>query len=284
MQLRPTRRKAALPAGHDGPSLMMGLGLGVLVGVIMALTGAGGGILAVPLLIFGLGISVSQAAPIGLLAVGMAAALGAALGLKEGIVRYKAATLMAGTGIILAPIGVWGAHHADNRWMSLLFACVMLWVAFRTYRRAGSQSVGASDTGCGPPCMINQQTGRFAWTWRCARALSSSGALAGLLSGLLGVGGGFVMVPVLKCFTDLPMQSIIATSLAVIALVSVSAVTAGAMAGTIDWSVAWPFASGALAGMLVGRRVATRVAGPQLQRGFAVVAAVVALGLIIKAL
>lgn len=108
--------------------------LGLVVGLILALTGAGGGILAVPLLVFGLQLSVSQAAPIGLLAVGMAAALGATLGLKAGIVRYKAALLMSAFGMMAAPIGVWLGNRIDNRWLSILFAMVLLFGAYRTFK------------------------------------------------------------------------------------------------------------------------------------------------------
>ena len=67
---------------------LLGAGLGAIIGAILALTGAGGGILAVPLLVFGLGLSMVEAAPIGLLAVGLAASVGAVLGLRQGIVRY----------------------------------------------------------------------------------------------------------------------------------------------------------------------------------------------------
>ena len=76
-------------------------GLGSVVGLILALTGAGGAIVAVPLLIFGLHLSVSEAAPIALLAVGLSAGLGAMLGLREGKVRYKAAGLMAVCGVVV---------------------------------------------------------------------------------------------------------------------------------------------------------------------------------------
>ncbi|MEJ7806353.1 MAG: TSUP family transporter, partial [Telluria sp.] len=69
--------------------------LGMLTGVVMGLTGAGGGILAVPLLVFGLQLSVAEAGPIALLAVGAAAGVGALLGLRAGIVRYRAAVLVA---------------------------------------------------------------------------------------------------------------------------------------------------------------------------------------------
>jgi uncharacterized protein len=257
--------------------------LGLVVGVILALTGAGGGILAVPLLVFGAGIGVAQAGPIGLLAVGMAAALGAVLGLKAGTVRYRAAMLIAGVGMVLAPIGLWLAHRIDNRWLSVLFALVLLYVASRNARQ-GLGRLPAPAREQDHPCVRDAATGRFIWTAPCARSLALSGSVAGLLSGLLGVGGGFVMVPVLQRYTDLAMQSIVATSLAVIALVSMSGVTATIVSGAMNWQVALPFSAGALAGMLGGRVLARRLAGPHMQLGFGAVSALVALGMIAKAL
>lgn len=259
--------------------------LGLVVGVILALTGAGGGILAVPLLVFGAGIGVAQAGPIGLLAVGMAAALGAVLGLKAGTVRYRAAALISVVGMAFSPLGLWLAHHIDNRWLSVLFALVLMYVAARNARQAFGRTPAAAPAPTRVhPCVRDAATGRFIWTSACARSLALSGSIAGLLSGLLGVGGGFVMVPALQRSTDLAMQSIVATSLAVIALVSMSGVAATALAGNMDWSVALPFSAGALAGMLAGRVVAARLAGPHLQGGFAVVSALVAIGMIAKVL
>jgi len=263
--------------------MLIELILGLVVGIILALTGAGGGILAVPLLIFGAQLSVAQAAPIGLLAVGMAAALGAGLGLRAGIVRYKASMLMASAGMMLAPIGVWLAHRTDNRWLSLLFALVLLLVAYRTYRQASGKSKPKDEPrGALPPCVVGAQTGRFIWTLPCARALTLSGGIAGLLSGLIGVGGGFVIVPAMQRYTDLAVQSIIATSLAVIALVSISGVASNALAGHLNWGIAVPFSAGALAGMLGGRFIAAYLAGSHLQKGFALISVCVAVGLIIK--
>ena len=263
--------------------MLIELGLGVVVGVILALTGAGGGILAVPLLVFGIQMGVAQAGPIGLLAVGMAAALGAVLGLREGIVRYRAAMLIAVSGMLLSPLGLWLAHRLDNRWLSVLFAIILLLVAFRTFRQAARPAVAAAANGYSPqPCKRDGATGRFIWTSSCARALALSGTIAGLLSGLLGVGGGFVMVPALQRYTDLTMRSVVATSLAVIALVSVTGVVTSAATGGMVWSVAIPFSAGALAGMVGGRVVSARLAGPYLQIGFAFVAAAVAVGMIVK--
>jgi uncharacterized membrane protein YfcA len=265
--------------------MLINMSLGLAIGVILALTGAGGGILAVPALVFGAQQTVAQAGPVGLLAVGMAAALGAILGLRAGTVRYRAAMLISAAGMVLSPIGLWLAQRIDNRWLSLVFAIVLLLVAYRTYRQAGAAPSGTcAALDDAPPCIRNAATGRFRWTAPCARALALSGGVAGVLSGLLGVGGGFVMVPALRRYTDLAMQSVVATSLAVIALVSTTGVVSSAVAGTLDWGVALPFCAGALGGMASGRLVAGRLAGPLLQRGFALLSLLVAVGMIARVL
>jgi uncharacterized membrane protein YfcA len=264
---------------------LISAGLGSVVGLILALTGAGGAIVAVPLLIFGLHLSVSQAAPVALLAVGLSAGLGSMLGLREGRVRYKAAGLMALCGIALSPLGIWVSHRVPNTPLTLVFAAVLAYVAVRMFRQArGVASAAPASIGAGPPCHLDTVRGKLIWTLPCARALSAWGAFAGFLSGLLGVGGGFIFVPALRRSTDLPMQTIVATSLAVIALVSTGGVVASAIGGHVDWHIAAPFAGGALAGILVGRGFAHRLAGPALQQGFAVFAGVVAIGLIVRTL
>ena len=263
---------------------MIPLALGLAVGLILALTGAGGGILAVPLLVFGTHRGMAQAGPIGLLAVGMAACLGAILGLRAGVVRYRAAVLVAVTGMLFSPAGLWLARRVDNRWLSVLFALTLLYVAFKTFDKARSKDNAAVAARPAPVCVRDAATGRFVWTRPCARALALSGSLAGLLSGLLGVGGGFVMVPALQRYTDLAMQSAVATSLAVIALISAAGVVTSAASGGLAWSIALPFAAGALAGMLGGRSLSRRLSGPHLQMAFAVVSVLVAAGLIAKAL
>lgn len=261
--------------------MLTSVGLGLVVGLILALTGAGGGILAVPLLIFGTGASVAEAGPIGLMAVGMAAALGALLGLRAGVVRYRAAVLVAATGMLLSPAGLWAARQVDGRWLAVLFALVLLFVALKTFRQASGK--GPATTAEHVVCKRNGESGRFIWTRPCAAAMTLSGGLAGLLSGLLGVGGGFVMVPAFQRYTDLPMKSSVATSLAIIALISLMGVATTAVNGHLDWALALPFSAGALAGMLGGRSLASRLAGPQLQKGFAFVSALVAIAMVVKA-
>lgn len=115
--------------------------LGGCIGMVLALTGAGGGVLAIPLLVFGLHMPVQQAAPVGLVAVGLAAALGAALGLSQGIVRYRAAGLIGLAGMLVAPIGVAAAQRLPNR---PLLAAIAGGLCSRAYlhRRAYAPQTG----------------------------------------------------------------------------------------------------------------------------------------------
>lgn len=262
-----------------GLSLLMG----AVVGFVLALTGAGGGILAVPLLVFGLHLQMSQAAPVGLLAVGTAAAIGAALGLREGIVRYRAATLIGVAGMLMAPLGVRLARSLPNAPLMAAFALVLAWVAWRSLRQT-RPALAAGSAAQVPVCAMNAATGRLSLRGRCTLALAGTGVLSGMLSGLLGVGGGFVIVPMLSRISNVPMRGIVATSLAVIALVSAGGVFGAATQGAMAWAVALPFTVGSVLALLAGRRVSARLAGPRLQQAFGAVAAVVALLLLCRAL
>lgn len=263
--------------------------LGIAIGLVLALTGAGGGILAIPLLVFGLHLPIHQAAPVGLAAVGVSAAVGAVLGLRDGVVRYRAAGLIGTAGMLIAPLGVVLAHRLPPRPLLGAFACVLGLVAWRMLR-AGAASATQPDITAPvaaparrPPCLVDPADGRLTWTPRCARALAGTGVFSGLLSGLLGVGGGFVIVPALARYTDLAMRSIQSTSLAVIALVSVSGVATAALHGALPWPVALPFTGGAIAAMVAGRRVAKRLSSVRLQQAFGTVSAVVALMMLARA-
>jgi uncharacterized membrane protein YfcA len=261
----------------------LGLVLGAVVGLILALAGAGGGILAVPLLVFGMHLTIMQAAPVGLIAVGAASAFGAVLGLREGLVRYRAAALIGITGMLLAPLGVRLARLIPNQPLMVAFAIVLAWVALRMFKQArGGQAARAEQAQM--PCVLNPSGGRLIWTLPCAWALAGAGAVSGVLSGLLGVGGGFVIVPSLSRYTNLAVRSIFATSLAVIALVSIGGVSAAAWQGAIAWNIALPFALGAVAALLAGRLIAARLAGARLQQGFAVTSAAVSLLLLARGL
>jgi uncharacterized protein len=257
--------------------------LGLFVGLVLALTGAGGSILAIPLLIFGLNLSITQAAPIALLAVMSAASLGATQGLRIGIVRYKTALLIAGFGIAFAPLGVWLAKCAPTQILSLCFATILIYVATRMWKRDITK-VQTDESRPAPACVINPATSKLFWTALCTKRLVITGVVAGFLSGLLGVGGGFVIVPSLRKVSNFDIQTIIATSLTVIALVSASSVATYLLHGDINWEIAFPFVSSAIVGMFAFRLISHKIPAKISQRSFAVLSVVAAVIMIIKSI
>ncbi|WP_294736432.1 sulfite exporter TauE/SafE family protein [uncultured Pseudomonas sp.] len=261
--------------------------LGVLMGLVMGLTGAGGGILGVPALVLGLGLTMTQAAPVSLFAVGAAAAVGAADGLRHGLVRYRAALLIALLGALFSPLGVFFAHQMPEKVLMGLFSVLMVLVAWRMLQREKIEA-GPSDHGTASwgqkNCMLDQQTGRFSWTAKCTATLAALGAVTGAVSGLLGVGGGFLIVPAFKQLTDVQMRGIVATSLMVISLISLVGVVGAFHAGVRIEPMGWVFIGSSIVGMLAGRRLCSVIKARTLQVGFATLCVLVAVGMLARAL
>jgi len=250
---------------------------GVIVGFSLGLTGGGGSIFAVPLLVYGLALPAHQAVGVSLFAVGATALGGAIVRLQRHEVDLRAALLFGVAGMLGAPLGAaLGAKLPPGGLLSG-FAVLMLLVAARMWRQAlrrpgETQVVRAgvdARAGSGPACRINP-AGGLILSSRCAWVLALSGLLTGVLSGLFGVGGGFLIVPALVLMASLSMQRAVATSLLVIAIISTSGGVAHLLAGhTLDWTITMLFVLGGLGGMLLGARLSCRLAGPALQKLFA---------------
>jgi len=257
--------------------------LGILVGILMGLTGAGGGILSVPLLVFFLGLPIAEAAPIALCAVALASSIGAILGLRDKVLRYKAAGFMAIFGLILSPIGLWLTPQIPNAPLQILFSLILLYVAVRFLKQARNEIRRIpEEKSKPPPCLVNPAIGKLQWTLPCARALMFAGSVAGFLSGLLGVGGGFIIVPALKRYTNLPVKSIVATSLGVLAIITGGGAIFSAVSGSLNIVVAAPFAVAALGGLLMGLLLGKKLSGPNTQLIFSIFTLVIAIGLLAK--
>jgi uncharacterized membrane protein YfcA len=244
--------------------------LGLFVGFVLAITGAGGAILSLPLLVFFLDLKMIDAAPISLMAIMLSAGFAAGLGLKSGIVRYKAATLLATFGMLCAPLGVYVAHQLPEKVLAILFSFVLLIVSIRSFQKFQTPTLLIGDdcddpNGCDendkeePACAVNPATSRLFWTAPCTKRLILTGGFSGFLSGLLGVGGGFIIVPTLHSISNLETKMIVATSLAVIALVSMASAFSYAGNGAILWNIAIPFVSATVGGMLLGRLLHTKI-------------------------
>lgn len=261
---------------------MLAVLLGVLIGAVMGLTGAGGGILALPALVLGMGFSMTLAVPVALLAVAVAAFIGTFDGLRRGLTRYRAAALMALAGMLTAPLGVALAHRLSEVVLLLLFSLIMLLVAWRMFSQDSASGGSTLSEPLRRNCLLNPQSGRLRWTWPCSLTLAGIGTLSGFLTGLLGVGGGFLIVPAFQRFSNINLQGVVSTSLMVILLVSLSTV-AGAFAHGITIPAAgWAFVAAVAVGMLLGRWLVPKVPALLLQRGFAIIALAVALLMLVQ--
>ncbi|WP_144156293.1 sulfite exporter TauE/SafE family protein [Paraburkholderia sp. BCC1885] len=264
--------------------MLISLILGSLVGAVLGLTGAGGGILAVPVLVIGMGLPMQQATPVALIAVAGSAAIGALEGFRQGLVRYRAALLMAVAGVPLTSLGVKLAHILPQRVLLTLFALTMLVVAGRLLRQALGAKRGVARTSSLWVGRVNPETGRLVWSWRVGLALASTGAVTGLLTGLLGVGGGFVIVPMLRKFTDVSMHGIVATSLMVIALVGTCGMLVALAAGArTPFELTLWFSATTALGMAGGRCASRSLSARHVQIVFGSALVCVALGLLVKA-
>ena len=263
--------------------LLMAALYGAAIGAVLGLTGAGGGILAVPALVLGLHWTLPQATPVALLAVGLAAAVGAADGLKSGLVRWRAALLMAVLGVSISPLGVLAARHLPSTTLTILFAAAMLASSARLVLQSKAALGSVEMETVRKTCMLNEQTGRLQWTPRCAATLAGIGTVSGLLTGMLGVGGGFLLVPAFRQWTGIRMQGIVATSLLVVALISLGAAAGAVASGSSVTSAGYTFIGAAMAGMALGRLGARLVAGRTLQLGFALLSAAVAVFMAVRA-
>lgn len=264
-------------------SLFIVILLGIVVGLVMGLTGAGGGMLAVPSLVYTQGWTMQQAMPVALLAVSGGALIGAINGLRQKQVRYKAAILMACMGAPMTSWGVQTAQQMSQKSLMLSFAGVLCIVAGRLLYQsfiAGFEAVKQDAMA-----KVNHATGRFDWNAKTALVIAAIGAFAGFVTGLLGVGGGFVIVPMLRHFSNLTMQASVSTSLMVIALVGSSAVVSAVSHGA---SLPMPFSLFFLAtsvlGVLIGMRVMRYFSAKTVQALFAGLLIMVALSFVFKAM
>jgi hypothetical protein len=263
---------------------MSGLAIffGAVVGFALGLTGGGGGVFAVPMLVYGLDVPPREAVGISLAAVGGTALSGLITRLRRGDVEVRTGLIFAAAGIIGAPLGSYLARWLPEQWLLVSFGVLMLVVAWRMWcksRQSADDSVlcAAAESDTDRSACQRDAAGTLRMTSRCARLLLLVGLGTGVLAGLFGVGGGFVIVPALVLFSGMQIHRAVGTSLLVIVLISISGVTSHVIGGgSLSLSITWKFLVGGFIGMALGGVAARKLQGPTLQKVFAVAVVLVA--------
>jgi uncharacterized membrane protein YfcA len=287
--------------------------LALLIGLSLGAVGGGGSILAVPVLIGVTGMTVTQATSSSLVVVRTASVVGMAAHLTAERVRVGAGLLFGLAGVGGALLGTRLNERLGGDTLLIGFSALMLVVAARmaaNLRRPGSavtedvpagpgrpdpepvpRPVGVASFKDGatlrryvsattaPPAEDEVEPPARSEHTPATRAalVLATGTGVGFLTGLFGVGGGFVIVPALMLVLGFSMAQATGTSLLVIAVNSLVALILRGGPGTIDWSVIGPFTAAAVAGVLVGRRVADRVPARTLTIALTALIVVVAL-------
>jgi len=234
----------------------------------------------VPLLVYWIGVEPAAAVGVSLVTVATTALVGAVERWWRRQVEVPTGLLFAAAGMLTAPVGSWLGGRIEPRVLLATFAGLMVVIAGRMWRKAAEATERTSASvlcaGVRPTCSRDAD-GRLRMTTRCFLLLAVVGLVVGLLSGLFGVGGGFLIVPALVAFATMEVTTAVGTSLLVITLVSASAVASQIAAGrSIPLDVTASFVAGSVPALLCGSRIGRRLSGPTLSRFFAVAILLVA--------
>jgi uncharacterized membrane protein YfcA len=221
-----------------------------LIGLSLGLTGAGGSILTLPVLVYLAGLAPKEAVGVSLFVVGVAALVGAMQRIRAGEFHLKAASMFALSGMAGATAGAYLTPLVSGRVLMLIFAVLMLVVALHMLIGAKREPTMLAE--CKP--------------LRCLLA----GLGVGVLTGFIGVGGGFLLMPALVKFARLPMRIATGTSLAIITFNSTAGFLSHYGEAPPRWTLALTFAGIAAIGILLGNLFASKLPVARLRQGFAI--------------
>ena len=254
---------------------------GLLIGLSLGALGGGGSVLAVPVLVYALGQSAGQATTGSLVVVGVTSLVGA-------VTAHRAGNVLLGRGIAFGTVAIGGAAVgarasglvAEPVLLASFAALLLVVAAVMAVRQARARSARPGD-GPAARVTVDDPIISFSPTFacQCPRALKVlvTATVVGLLTGFLGVGGGFLVVPALVLALGLPMGFAAGTSLVVITITSAAALVVRAGTGTPpDWGLVALLTVAAVVGGYLGARAAARMDTSRLQAAFTVLLLAVA--------
>ncbi|AKK25568.1 sulfite exporter TauE/SafE family protein [Mycobacterium sp. EPa45] len=229
----------------------LAIALAVIVGIALGLLGGGGSILTVPLLAYVAGLDPKHAIATSLLVVGVTSAVGAVSHARAGRVQWRTAALFGGTSMVGAYTGGQMTRFIPGQLLLVVFAVIMVATAIAMLRGRRSASAECASRGVA----ILTKT-------------AAVGLVLGLVTGTVGAGGGFLVVPALVLMAGLPMSAAVGTSLAVIAMNSFAGLAGYLSVVDIDWVFAGLVTGAAVVGALIGSRFAAKVDPEVLRKAF----------------
>jgi uncharacterized membrane protein YfcA len=240
--------------------LMTGSTLGFCIGLMLGLLGGGGSILTVPALVYLIGLSPQVAVTTSLAVVGANSALGAVFHHTHGTLNWRVALVFGGTGMIAA---YFSAHWSKN------FSPDMLMVAFALLMLI-----------VGVMLVLRKSQDRENHTALAVWKVVFSGLIVGLLTGVLGVGGGFLIVPALVMLVGLPFHQAVGTSLVIIAMNSAAGFIGHLSGDVLNMSLISVFVVTGVAGTFAGAKLGNHLDSHSLRRMFAAFVIVLAVFLL----
>ena len=230
--------------------IALAVGLAVVVGISLGLLGGGGSILTVPLLAYVAGLDAKHAIATSLLVVGATSAVGAVSHARAGRVQWRTALLFGASSMAGAYSGGQLTRFIPGNVLPIAFAVIMVVTAIAMLR--GRRAAAATDPSRRLP----------------VARIAVLGLGLGLVTGTVGAGGGFLVVPALVLLGGLPMTIAVGTSLAVIAMNSFAGLVGYLSVVQIDWAIAGMVTAAAIAGALIGARFAAKVNPETLRKAF----------------
>ena len=259
------------------PIAILGHLLGMGVGISLGLMGGGGAVLAIPILIYIMGLGPQEAIATSLVCIGCVSTIGAIPHWRQGHVCLKTAVMFAPPAMLGAYLG---ARASTVSWVteSMQLVCfaviaivaslLMIYKSKRTRRDSISLNVNSG---------FHQSNGRFKYL-----AVSAEGLGIGALTGFVGVGGGFAVVPALVLLCGIPIKTAVGTSLLIIALKSVTGFIGYAGSVTVDWMLLASFTLAACIGTIIGAQSIHFIRPPDLQKGFGFFILAIAIVILIR--
>lgn len=243
---------------------------GGVVGLMLGATGAGGSILAIPLLVYLVGVPVQEATVTSLIVVGYSALFGAWRKSRENHVKGKAALVFSATGLVGAWIGALGHALMNDHTILLLFGFLMVGIS--------AWSLGRKHR----PEMVQSEGCAAKFSMKCLGRALGIGFGIGILTGFFGIGGGFLIVPALIGVLGFPPVMAVGTSLLIIALTTVGGIIGHLEMALPQWGITAIVVTGSLLGILAGSSLSHKVDHRRFTKAFGVMTGIIGTFMILE--